>query len=294
MRRNRSIRVVSGLLLLLLAGCPSGDEPKSGNGQAKVEKGIAKGRVTYSNGKPLPGANITLTSTEYAAGIDGKSGSDGTYEINIGNKESNYRIHAWFEANYNDQVFLFPLEPQTNETTFYGANGISMNFIWKVSGRGWWSTDEADPRSYVGMSVEVSGYDRDSDPGATKPLNASPGSKVELTFTPAGKMIDGSEGQTINKTIDLPKGVERYSGRVGRLSDIPVGNYRVTAKLIDGGSTRDLKVAYTCNRSAPICSTKTSGFAPAADVKIASDRSVVHSRPYQGPPVAEVALFLWE
>ena len=284
---------MSALLLMTLSACPRGDKPTPPSKEKVIAKGKAAGSVTYSNGKPLSGANITLVSTEYAAGIDGQSKADGTYEISIGNQQSNYRISAWLDKEFNGQTFRFPLEPRSKVTSFFGEKGIVMDFVWKVSGRGWWSSDDQDARSFIGFSVQVGGYDPHNDPGATKPLEAPPGSRVELTFTPKGTLIDGSQGKAVPRSIDLPEGIKKYSGTIGSVFDLPVGNYTVDAVLLDpGGGSKDLRLAYTCNRSPPVCDSRATAFAPVADLTIRPDASVVHSRPYQGPPVAEVKLYV--
>src|SRR3546814_17092136 len=60
---------------------------------------------------------------------------------------------------------------------------------------------------------------------------------VELTLTPSGPLIDGSEG----KTLVLRQG-DHYWVQFGYLEDIPIGRYTVTAILKDETGPRPLRI----------------------------------------------------
>src|SRR3546814_18808349 len=60
---------------------------------------------------------------------------------------------------------------------------------------------------------------------------------VELTLTPSGPLIDGSEG----KTLVLRQG-DHYWVQFGYLEDIPIGRYTVTAILKNEAGPRPLRI----------------------------------------------------
>src|SRR3546814_12056742 len=60
---------------------------------------------------------------------------------------------------------------------------------------------------------------------------------VELTLTPSGPLIDGSEG----KTLVLRQG-DHYWVQFGYLEDIPIGRYPVTAILKNEAGPRPLRI----------------------------------------------------
>src|SRR3546814_11710318 len=60
---------------------------------------------------------------------------------------------------------------------------------------------------------------------------------VELTLTPSGPLIDGSEG----KTLVLRQG-DHYWVQFGYLEDIPIGRYTVTAILKNKDGPRPLRI----------------------------------------------------
>src|SRR3546814_1354578 len=60
---------------------------------------------------------------------------------------------------------------------------------------------------------------------------------VELTLTPSGPLIDGSQG----KTLVLRQG-DHYCVQYGYLEDIPIGRYTVTAILKNEAGPRPLRI----------------------------------------------------
>jgi hypothetical protein len=67
-----------------------------------------------------------------------------------------------------------------------------------------------------------------------------PGSKVRLTLTPAGPLVDGSTGAPV--PIEMDSGQTRFVA--GRVQNIPLGTYRVTGALVlPNGQTKPLGIS---------------------------------------------------
>jgi hypothetical protein len=298
MRRTRGLLLVFLLVALACRQNQNGTTTTGGASPAsgKPTKGVVSGTVAYANGKALQGATLEIAGKEYAASVTATSKADGSYTMRIGNQQSNYSLSGWIEKQFNGVNFRFPLQPQGEGTEFFGEEGFVKNFIWRTSGRAWWKvTDPEDPQSFVGITFDVQGYDPKNDPGGTEPLAAQPGSKIKVTFEPNGPLIDGSTGKTVTEELEIGNaGIARYSGKVGLIKDVPVGNYKITARLVGSdGSTKDLQVSYRCSRGRPSCDSNATDFASPADFKAAADQSTVHSRPYQHPPASGVLLYVY-
>jgi hypothetical protein len=131
-----------------------------------------------------------------------------------------YYAQAWTEVDYNGERFCLRLgTPNPSDyNAFTPEHGVVRNFQWQLTGV---IEDLRDYDGYFGGEVR---FFLDGD---------MRGGEVELTFTPTGPLIDGSEGQTLTRTINVN---EEYA-----VYDIPVGTYSVTSVLLENGSRTPLK-----------------------------------------------------
>ncbi|MGY0799656.1 carboxypeptidase-like regulatory domain-containing protein [Lysobacter sp. A286] len=207
--------LLAGLILSGLAACGGND----GTGTAKAEDGYATGKVVDAQGKPIAGARILLDNTVfYASYIKGSTKEDGTYRIKA--QPGAWRAYASFKKTYNGKTYSLDLHPDTIDS--FDDTGAVRNFVWKLEGR-----EPENEYNYYGGLVTVfqdtDFYDDMED--------------VELTLTPSGPLIDGSEG----KTLVLQQG-DHYWVQFGYLQDIPIGRYTVTAILKGEDGPRPLRI----------------------------------------------------
>lgn len=193
--------VLTGLVSLsvLLSGCSVVKGEVGG-----VESYAVKGRVTDSSGAPLAGADVFAENTAgFGARMAGATDDEGLYELDLEGKEpSSWRVSAQLSREYHGTKYTFPLYPH-EPAQFAGETGAIRDFEWKLSG--------ANPSGgvygqtvYVYADVAAEGLDP---------------TKVVLTFTPDGSLVDGSDGKSFSM---VPK-----DGTT--IPDVPVGRYTVTA-----------------------------------------------------------------
>lgn len=197
------------------SGCAGG--PPAGPGTARQEAGIVKGHVTNSQGRPISGAEVFADNTLfYDANLLATTDDNGYYEIRLdAHRPGTWRIGGSVTAPVGEDHYRFSLHPVSDES-FLSTDGAVRDLEWRLSGR-----PKPGDSSYYGALVYV--YDVSESDEFLEPES------VELTFTPDGPLIDGSHGRVITTSAD------GY-----RVEDVPVGNYRVTARYLGGGDARDL------------------------------------------------------
>ncbi|WP_460636999.1 carboxypeptidase-like regulatory domain-containing protein [Larkinella harenae] len=191
--------------LLTYSSCSkSSDEPEPG----KQTAGYLSGRVTDAQGKPLPGATILADNLLlYNSHVEASSDADGTYRVKM--PTGSYRALAQIKRTYNGKKYTLYLTPDKTEA-FAGDDGAVRNFQWNLSGE---HPDQAG--LFYGGDVTL---DKDINSELYDVEN------IQFTFTPVGPLIDGSAG----KTLHLKSG-EPYSEFYGRIPDVPIGRYKITA-----------------------------------------------------------------
>lgn len=203
-----------GVLALALISCGT---------PATVEAApnVVQGRVVDTQGKPLKGAKVVLDvynhndmsnsdhSSNIYDGTDKKAITDaaGNYRVRVG--PGGWRVYGTVERRYNGDTFAMSLHPD-NPKWVPGNEGGVRNLTWKLTGP---VPDELGGGFYGG-TVEVvttyeSGFREESYP------------QVELTLEPVGPLIDGSAGTALTRKPD----------RDGNIHDVPIGRYRVQARL---------------------------------------------------------------
>jgi hypothetical protein len=190
--------------------------------QAKEEKpepNVAKGRVTNSAGEPIAGATINLKNTLfYGSSAQVKTGKDGTYRVELA--RGVWHVTAQVDKVFNKKKLRIDLCPEVDED-FANTDGGVRNFTWKLTG------EKEDGLGTYGKPVIV--YQEPGD--YSFQLN-----DVELTLTPDGPLVDGSKGQPIT-------GKPESTGDGLAVKDVPLGRYKITARLVEEGKpAQPLKV----------------------------------------------------
>ncbi|GAB3504636.1 hypothetical protein GCM10027341_35260 [Spirosoma knui] len=198
---NKTLIALAFAGLITSSGCKkSGEEPTPG----KLTAGYLSGRVIDPQGKPLAGASIFADNAQfYNDNLEASSDADGNYRIQTPN--GSWRATAQIRRTYNGKRYKLDLEVD-NTNAFSGEDGAIRNFQWKLSGE-----NPDNPGSFFGGSVDVS---NEIGKGPYDPEN------IEFTFTPVGPLIDGSAGKPV---------VYRYDTYYGRIPDVPIGRYKITA-----------------------------------------------------------------
>ena len=180
-----------------------------------AERGYATGKVIDSRGSPVSGARILLDNTMfYASYLHGSTAQDGTYRIKM--QPGAWKAQASLKTTYNGRSYTLPLHPDNAE-----AFDDVRDFSWKLEGR----VPDSD-YAYYGGFIQL-----------TDDFDFNDMADVELTLTPSGPLIDGSEGRTLR----LRPGDHYWVGRY-QVEDIPIGRYLVRATLVGAGGPRPLHI----------------------------------------------------
>ena len=187
---------------------------------ATVEAGYVTGIAVDTQGKPLAGAKILLENAMFHASyIKGTTQADGRYRLKV--QPGVWTPQASLRKDYNGQSFGLELAPDNPDSV--DDDGAVRNFTWKLEGR----APDNGYRYYGGFIQLSAGLDLDSDL-----------SDVELTLTPSGPLIDGSEGRTLHLHYGDHYWVDRF-----QIEDVPIGRYIVTAtQKTETGAQRPLRI----------------------------------------------------
>ncbi|MGE8426733.1 MAG: carboxypeptidase-like regulatory domain-containing protein [Sphingobacterium sp.] len=204
-------------VLLTMTSC------KKDQNTGASEKGYAQGKVIDTQGKPIANAEIAVENTLVGTyeSYYGKTDAGGNYKIAIG-KVGTYHTSAYINVNYNNLTYHLPMHPD-NDDVFSNAGAV-RNFQWKLSGK-------MPDQGYYGSNIEITG-----ELGEDVPDDHN----IEYTLTPVGKRIDGSDGTILKLHTGLPN-----TPSYGKLLDIPIARYTVTAKYIKDGISKSLKLKST-------------------------------------------------
>lgn len=238
---------------LFVAGSGSGS---FGGGELEPRRGYIRGRATTEDGRPLEkfivhyngfpkGALGTYDGGgDLVAPDQGQiEATDGTYSIKLGS--GLYGVSARIETEFDGRLFKFDLAAVNGkglEDREDVSDGIVRDFVWKMSGarhgRDPNSTTESRMYAMHGGVVRIdmhSAAEVQNRQITMRPLRDDfPGADVEITLTPKGKVIDGSDGRVITERLKTDQSGTIYAV----IREIPIGVYDVTAKLGDGTPLR--------------------------------------------------------
>jgi hypothetical protein len=178
----------------------------------KPEPNIIKGRVIDAASQPIVGAVVNADhALRYNANIQARTGKDGMYRLKV--PAGPYRVTAKLTRDFLDVRYTFDLHPEMPDDV-NGDEGAVRDFTWRLSGR----RPPPSDGFYGGLVVA---YTRPGDFSVQI-------SDIELSLTPDGKLIDGSNGKSITgKLVSTGDGFA--------LRDVPVGNYKITARHVAKG-----------------------------------------------------------
>jgi hypothetical protein len=202
--------------------------------------GFVRGYVYDTKGNPLKGAKLGARSTAaggFYSGAQGKTDDKGYYEIEVPWGAAHFYC-AGYAVDYGEGRAALGLHPADGEAEgFATAVGEVENFVMLPYGIADRDAVQDDPRycnNYYGGNV-ILGWTVDSDsPIFTSPHYLPNDSVIEVTLTPDGPLVDGSRGRAIvvRKAVRADAPTQLY------INNIPVGVYKITAKLVGGGALR--------------------------------------------------------
>lgn len=214
MKKNLFLHLIVWIIILM--SCK-----KEGN-TAAPESGYATGSVVDTKGNPLSDVEVTIENTLVGTynSFVGKTDANGNYKIKI-SKVGTYHANAYLVKNYNGKNYRLPLHPDNDNV--FSNEGAVRNFKWKLSG-------PMPEDGYYGSYIELNGallLDIDEQ-------------SIEYTLTPVGKLIDGSDGEVLKLHTGQPN-----TSSYGKLTDIPIGRYTLTAVYVKNGNRQPLRLKYT-------------------------------------------------
>jgi hypothetical protein len=185
-----------------------------------LEPYTVSGIVLDTKGQPLEGAIIRLRQDFISGRTEVTSGPDGRYKASssVQNASASYKIDAFIEVPYDGQAICQRLGmPNPNDyNSFTLDQGAERNFQWQLSGQ------IGSYETFLGATLSIWSASEFADTSKA----------IELTLTPTGPMLDGSEGSVIVQEVP-PGNMEDAS-----LYDIPVGPYTLRATLIGHDGSR--------------------------------------------------------
>ncbi|PYE50531.1 carboxypeptidase-like regulatory domain-containing protein [Deinococcus yavapaiensis] len=175
-------------------------------GTSKPTPFTMTGVVRMSTGQPIQGVDVYADNTlHYNMNAVGTTDKQGRYTITLPKNEiGTWRGGARLSREYHGTVYEFQLVPG-DRSEFATRIGAVRDFTWQLTGK------RPDGGYYGGTlwmygAVNAPGFDL---------------SRVEVTLTPVGAIIDGSPGKVVKGFL------------VGsQLRDIPIGRYKVSARYV--------------------------------------------------------------
>ena len=212
-------RTVAAVMMLVAIGCGSAAESAdpSPTGPDDPGSSLSPGEVTGiardSQGAPIAGAKIWIRPALTTGLLQATTDANGRYSVQ-GLSTIPYYAYAWQFVNYRGTKLCLRLasEQQSDYDSFIPVDGAVRNFRWKIEGE-----IEANSGEYFGGDIRV------FSPGTPS------GSKLMITLTPDGPLVDGSAGRTM--TLDAHAADLLLTG-------IPVGVYKASAAFVDANGNR--------------------------------------------------------
>lgn len=228
----------------------------------KPKPGFVTGRVIDSAGKPLSGIEIGVFGTTAAGDrtrLETETGANGQYSLRV--PDGIYGVAAYLKTTYHGKNYRFTLHPMDGKTgpRHDAAAGVVKDFVWRISGLKPGETPGEDgahteTTKYYGGYMLLTSQEKG---GPDRRVYFPQGSTLEITLTPRGPLIDGSQGQPVVFRRSFAQ--EVTNSVHWHLTNVPVGRYTMTARLVQaGGAARELNARLSLKFSAP--------FTPSVDV----------------------------
>ena len=199
--------------------------------------GHLRGYVKDPAGKPVVGARVMARSSAFGgfgSSATGKTDANGYYEVPVpwGVARVWCAGHA---VNYHGARLALPLHAADGEIDdFSTKKGHVENFVlwtYGVASESGVSENPVYSGNYYGASFTIGYFLREKGDTA-RPDDLVKDGEIELKLTPEGPLADGTRGQT----LVLRKKLTEWS--YFQVNNVPVGRYRVEARLIDDGEGR--------------------------------------------------------
>ncbi|MBO9729233.1 MAG: carboxypeptidase regulatory-like domain-containing protein [Chitinophaga sp.] len=202
----------------------------------KVQPKKLRGFVADLSGKPLKGAYIGIRATidgGFYSGASAETDEKGYYEIALPSGAIHFYA-AGFTINYSNTmtaVGLYAADGKADDFAY--QNGAVENFV--LLSYGVASAQQAqqmprDEANYFGGSLSLSYAIFDPTDILHSPGELPQNAEIAVTLVPDGMMLYGEA-----KTFSINKKVGNTSFSV---NNIPVGRYKMTARLKDGRQLR--------------------------------------------------------
>lgn len=217
-----------------------------------AKRGYVSGIVLDTQGRPLAGVEVYIYGTTFEQGqrtdFHVQTRADGTYAARV--PDGRYRADATLTRAFAGATFELKLHPESgsDKTEVDSTEGGTLNFRWRLTGsrpgggKDWQNFYGASVNlSYCGLPANAYCDSHYTDIGAAV---APGGSTVTLTFTPQGKLVDGTVGQPMVMTLkasslraDYPSGQgggrlvlgQTWAYQSENFNDLPLGVYTLTA-----------------------------------------------------------------
>jgi hypothetical protein len=194
--------------------------------------GVIRGYVYDTKGRPLKNAVIGVRASLFT-GASGKTDAKGYYEITPPLMATEF-YKAAYPMDYGDGRAVLGLHPADGEADLDSAKvGTVENFVMMPYGIGDRAGVQDRPHysgNYYGGSLSLGWY-ADEDPRFPDATKLPPDGTIEITLTPDGPLVDGSPA----RPIIIRKLVGRSVNTGMYVHNIPIGAYKMTARLVGGG-----------------------------------------------------------
>lgn len=195
--------------LISASSCKKTDDMVS-PGTDTSEKGVVKGRVVDGQGQPVANAEIIASSTDYYnKTTTAYTNANGIYRMQLptGVAEGSYSASGTVTIKYQGKTFKMALYEE-NTRVFSAYDGAVRNFVFRLTGKR--TVDDDESAAPLGGTLQVHHQ-----------VDNVVWENLELTLEPVGPLVDGSTGQKLVRTMPAH---DYY------LRDIPVGQYKITAR----------------------------------------------------------------
>lgn len=208
--------------------------------------GYLRGYVKDASGKPLSGAYVMILPAALYGGFSKQSitvrtNAQGLYEVQIPTGGCQVWC-AGYAVDYNGVRLALPLHPADGELdNLDKANGDIENFALLSYGVANPSSVSDNPRysgGYYGASFTVSYSTREADDAFAPKEWLVLGSEIEITLTPDGPLMDSGAG----RTLVLRRKLTPTSGSYFQVNNVPIGRYRIRARVLEDGKTAALRL----------------------------------------------------
>jgi hypothetical protein len=179
-----------------------------------LEPFTVTGLVLDTQGQPLENAQVFIIPDLIDGNVSARTDTNGRYAV-TSLVDISYKAQAYIEVPYNGQTVCQSLVmTNADETLSFAVDqGAERNFQWQLTG-------EAEVGFY-GAEIDFpyipNGYREQAN-------------VIELTLTPRGPLIDGSEGSVLVR--------EFLFNETYKMEDIPLGPYTIQAVLIGNDGSR--------------------------------------------------------